>query len=138
MVKLLQMADTDEGTDPLHIDLNEAKATGRSCANGTVADLYRNDKTGEHVQMCWSNPDQLFAMDDKGIEDGEELFIVEGSLLLEDDEFRKWGWLRFPAGYDAARRCKLRAGNEGAQVYRKTGHLTEKALSMEKVRISED
>jgi len=139
MVKLLQMADTGEGTKPLHVNLEQAKEEkGKATDYGTIADLYRNEQTGETVQMCWLEGNKIFPTDDlcKG---GEELFVVQGSVTLGDVHYFEWGWLRFPAGtMPSDERIQLKAGAQGAQVFRKTGHLTEKALSMEKIQINED
>lgn len=138
MVKLLQMADTvDERTAPLHINLDRAKVeSGKSTENGTVVDLYANDQTGEVVEMWWLNAEAALTIDEQ-CAGGEELFIMDGSLHLGIDSYRRWGWLRFPVTGDS-RRLGLRAGSKGAQVFRKTGHLTEKALSMEKIQIHDD
>ena len=138
MVKLLQMAETGEGTKSIHINLEKAKTEkGKGTEYGTIADLYRNEQTGETVQMCWLESDRKFAVDDlcKG---GEELFVIQGSLKLADDSYHEWGWLRFPAETPSHQRVQLMSGPQGAQVFRKTGHLTEKALSMEKIQINED
>jgi hypothetical protein len=137
MVKLLQMAETGEGTDPLHVDTIKTKETnGVNTAYGTVLDLYRNDETGERVQMCWIKPVTALPVDDDA-QGGEELFIMNGSLIIEGEEYQKWGWVRFPAGGDE-KRASVKAGSDGVHVYRKTGHLTDKALSMEKIQIIED
>lgn len=131
MVKLLQMADTGEGITPLHIDLEEAKnERGVAKSYGNAVDLYKNTKTGEYVEACWLEPNQELPQG-KG---GEEIFILNGSVLYEGTEYVKWGWLRFPPDEP---RQSLRAGTSGAQIYRKTGHLTEHALSMEKIQIAE-
>mmetsp|Transcript_23440 Transcript_23440/g.38796 ORF Transcript_23440/g.38796 Transcript_23440/m.38796 type:complete len:247 (+) Transcript_23440:98-838(+) len=139
-VKLLQMAETGEGIDPLHVNIEEAKDTkGQETDFGSVINMYSNEKTGELVQMCWINAAQSFPGDQKGLEGGEELFIMDGSLKLEEsgEEFEKWGWIRFPVNGDEKRR-EIIAGSEGARVFRKTGHLTEKALGMEKIQITEE
>jgi quercetin dioxygenase-like cupin family protein len=139
-VKLLQMADTGGGTDPLHVDFSH-KDKGIATDYGSVLDMYNNVVTGERVQMCWIQPDTIFPADDFCTKNGEELFVYDGSLIITgDEEFPKWGWLRFPAGrsLDDKKRASLKAGSSGAQVYRKTGHLTEKAMSMEKMQIKED
>ena len=141
MVKLLQMAETGEGTTPLHVNVDQEKdSKGIETDYGTVLEMYSNASTGERVQMCWIKPNTSFIVDDlsKG---GEELFIMEGELLLSssDEAYQKWGWLRFPTDNgESERRSQLKAGSSGAQVLRKTGHLTEKALGMEKIQISED
>ena len=138
MVKLLQMADTGEGTDPLHVNLEAAKSTGGVTTEfGTMLDLYKNNQTGERVQMYWVTPSAKLSSDKEGETGGEELFVMNGSLELDGTEYSKWGWLRFPVG-GTPERASLQAGKEGAQVFRKTGHLTDKALSMEKIQITED
>jgi hypothetical protein len=138
MVKLLQMADTGEGTTPFHVNLDTAKTDNSiDVSYGRVSELYRNDSTGEVVEMCWVNADQTFATDAKASKGGEEMFIMNGSICLSDEEFGRWDWLRFPVG-SIKERPKLIAGPSGAQVYRKTGHLTDKPLSMERIRIGDD
>lgn len=138
MVKLMQMADTGEGTDSLHVNLETAKASsGKSTEYGTATQLYSNDQTGEVVEMCWMNAEALLTVDEP-LAGGEELFVVAGSLRLGDDTYGRWGWLRFPPLVKDTRRAGLKAGSDGAQVFRKTGHLTEKSLSMETIQFSED
>lgn len=141
MVKLLQMADTGEGTDSLHINLDQAKTQkGKSTVYGTMVDLYHNEQTGETVQMCWVDANKALAPDELSV-GGEEFFVVKGSVVLSNDSeeaYPEWGWLRFPAGQPDDLRLSLKAGPDGAQVYRKTGHLTDKALSMEKIQINDD
>ena len=138
MVKLLQMADTGEGAASLHIDTIKGKdSKGVVTDYGTVLEMYYNDQTGERVQMCWVEPNGVLSIDDHA-KRGEELFVMEGSLRLGEDEYKRWGWLRFPEGGQDATRPSLKAGISGAQVYRKTGHLTQKALGMEKIKVTED
>lgn len=139
MVKLLQMADTGEGITPLYVNLAKAQLENSTeVSYGRVSELYRNDCTGEVVEMCWVDADQTFSTDAKATEGGEELFVMDGIIKLSDDEeFGRWDWLRFPVG-STKERPTLVSGPSGAQVYRKTGHLTEKAMSMEKVRIEDD
>lgn len=142
MVKLLQMAETEgEGKEPLHIDLGKEKGTrGKQVEYGTVLDLYDNSYTGEHVEMCWIDPGKVLPSNEKSEKEGEELFILDGSLTVGGDEYMKWGWIRFPRDNGATNnhRSELQAGESGAQVYRKTGHLTEEAMKKEKIQISED
>lgn len=141
MVKLLQMADLSEkeGTQSLHVNLNQARQPAQECDYGQKALLYQNDETGERVDMCWLNANHVFTEENNV--GGEELFVIDGSLEMGKDEdndvvhYSKWGWLRFPVQGDE-RRSLLKAGKDGAQVWRKTGHLTEKALSMEKIKIN--
>ena len=67
--------------------------------------------------------------------------MINGSLKVDEKVYTKWGWLRFPANDSSSSskdRTLLKAGTEGAQVYRKTGHLTEQAKAMEKIQIRDD
>lgn len=138
MVKLLQMADTGEGITPLHV--NFEKDQGETTDYGAVLHMYRNDQTGEQVQMCRIHPHCLFPTDDLAA-GGEEIFVYDGSLKTTDndeedeEEYVKWGWMRFPAGSSLEKRMNLTAGTQGACVFRKTGHLTETAMRMEKIQI---
>lgn len=141
LVKLLQMADTGEGTDPLHLRFDESKQENKTTDTdyGSVLEMYSNAQTGERVEMCWLDPNATLPQEADAKDGGEELFVVDGSLTLADkDEYTKWGWIRFPPGGHDTKRTPLRAGNDGAKVYRKTGHLSDKALAMEKIQISED
>lgn len=138
MVKLLQMADTGEGLKPLHIDLAQVKQESSiEVSFGRVSELYHNVQTGEHVEMCWIDADRDIASDSRALDGGEELFVLDGHLKLSGEVFGRWDWLRFPVGTTENRKT-LKAGPDGAQVYRKTGHLTEKALAMEKIQIGDD
>lgn len=142
MVKLLQMAETGEGTDSLHLDFNGSKEKGTTTDFGCTLTMYENPVTGERVEMCWINPDTTFPPNEYAV-NGEELFVYDGSVTVGEDEYPKWGWLRFPETSSSSddetnNRSMLKSGKNGAQVYRKTGHLTEKALSMEKIQITEE
>lgn len=132
MVKLLQMADTGEGITPLHVNFESNK--GEPTAFGSILHMYKNEKTGEQVQMIRLDPETVFPTDELG-EGGEELFVFDGSLKVGVEEYIKWGWMRFPVGSPSEHRKTLKAGSNGACVYRKTGHLMESALSMEKIQI---
>lgn len=173
-VKLLQMTDPQHDVlkdESLHVNYDggggsDVDAKTEKTGFGSVLDMYCNPTSGEHVSMCWIDPDTTFPLQgDDGHSGGEELFIVRGSLELSstggDDEdnddkervaetYTEWGWLRFPptttttttatttattATTTKPASYKIRSGPAGAQVYRKTGHLTQQALSYEKIRI---
>eukprot|EP00127_Corallochytrium_limacisporum_P001187 Clim_evm22s44 gene=Clim_evmTU22s44 len=139
-VKLLQMADTGEGTDPLHIDTKKAKEDAVEGPLGKTSMLYTNEKTGEKVEMHWIEPNTEIPVDEAAA-NGEEVLVVEGSLTAgsESGEYTKWGWLRFPVAKGAPEdREKLNSGPKGVQIYRKTGHLTTNAMDMEKIKVSDD
>ncbi|KAL3922112.1 MAG: hypothetical protein SGILL_002380, partial [Bacillariaceae sp.] len=143
MVKLLQMAETGEGVEPLHVhydDEAESKEKKIQTDWGSELPMYHNTATGERVSMCWINSGTDFPTNTfcKG---GEELFVIEGSLIVGQnaEEYKRWAWLRYPptSTPDIVNERKgLRAGSSGAQVYRKTRHLTREAMSMEKIQIS--
>jgi hypothetical protein len=138
MVKLLQMSKTDHLTQPLCINFDDNQKR-EPTEYGFELKLYQNKDTGESVQMCWIESCATFPVDDL-CRNGEELFIYNGSLITEDgDTFSNWGWLRFPASVSpSTKRTALKAGTAGPQVYRKTGHLTEAAIGMEKIQITDD
>jgi hypothetical protein len=140
-VKLLQMTESNDDTTALHISLDQAKREwGKGMEYGTVAELYSNRVTGEVVEMCWMLPNSILPQDSK-CSGGEELFILSGSLHLADETaYNQWSWLRFPphSDNDSLKTRKLTVGPMGAQVYRKTGHLTEHALSLETIQVNDD
>lgn len=131
MVKLLQMADTKDLDKPLYISLEEAKNKSSKTGFGQRAQLYSNQATGELVQMCWVEAHEYLEAEE--LLGGEELFVMKGSVLHDGNLFEQWGWLRFPPG---TKRSEIKGGPDGAQLFRKTGHLTEKALSMEKIKVT--
>lgn len=132
-VKLLQMSSEDHLTSPLYVNLEDARKTATTKDWGQVAELYANPPTGERVQLCWVAPHHRLPTDPAATEGGEELLVVRGSLQFENQVYEKWAWLRFPVGG----RGDLTAGPQGAEVYRKTGHLTDVALSKEKIQIKD-
>jgi quercetin dioxygenase-like cupin family protein len=140
MVKLLQMAETGEGVEPLHIYYdNEAETNQEKEMRewGSELPMYHNAITGERVFMCWVDAEKEFPINEY-CKNGEELFVVDGSLIHGDgtNEYKRWAWLRFPPATETTDQRKgFKAGSSGAQVYRKTGHLTQKAMEMEKIRI---
>jgi ChrR Cupin-like domain len=142
LVKLLQMADpgetssdTTKGSRSVSVEVSLSQAT--KIATGAIQELYQNEWTGERVQVCWVDPDTLIPPPRNN--DGEELLVMGGTLLLDEEKFVEWDWLRFPAGCDSSTRSSmLRSGPAGAQLWRKTGHLTPRALSLEKVKIPPD
>ena len=146
LVKLLQMAEIPgEGTEPYHV-LDAATSTSATAIEktpyGSVHNMYSNAVTGERVQMCWVDPGETLPTDTFA-KDGEELFIFDGSLVLGESSYMKWGWLRFPPSSSGEekvdeQRATLKAGANGATVFRKTGHLTDEAMAMEKIQIKED
>jgi hypothetical protein len=138
-VKLLQMAEDDPlGTAPHHVNLETAKSQlGRTTQYGTIAQIYDNVHTGEVVEIGWLQSHAVFPVDKK-CSQGEEIFVISGSVQYRSDPYTEWDWFRFPANARCCRSEGIIAGETGAILYRKTGHLTEKALSMEKIQIREE
>lgn len=121
-VKLLQMADTGEGTAPLHVDTVKQKPKPQENATQSTLPLYSNAVTGEHVEMLWVNANSFVPTND--VKNGEEILIVEGDLHYAGKEYNKRDWLRFPASDKVApEREALKSGKQGAQLYRKRGNL---------------
>jgi len=138
LVKLLQMSEDVEFVEPLHVKVSRSQSKPMP-PMGCVQELYESNLTGERVQVFWIAKDEQFPVSVHGQNGGEELFVMDGSLLLDNEEYTKWDWLRFPAEGMANRlRTTLRAGADGAQVWCKTGHLTKAALALEKIQVSED
>ena len=50
---------------------------------------------------------------------GLELYVLQGSLIIEGEEYMQGSWCRFPCGAAP----KLKAGSGGVQMYLKRGHL---------------
>lgn len=53
--------------------------------------------------------------------DGAELLVLTGNVTLDGEAYERGSWLRLPAGESA----ELHAGEQGATVYLKTGHLAD-------------
>ena len=135
LVKLLKMSEADHLTQPLYINTDNK---GKSVEFGSVLELYHNNVTGESVQMCWVDPGMGLPVDDSCL-NGEEFFVFNGSLTMDGEDYSARGWLRYPVGVSPSpKRTLLKAGTEGAQVYRKTAHLTEKAMAVEKMKTTDD
>lgn len=56
--------------------------------------------------------------------DGAELLVLAGNVTLDGEAYERGSWLRLPAGESA----NLHAGDQGATVYLKTGHLADVAV----------
>ncbi len=54
-----------------------------------------------------------------------ELFVLEGSVVMEDRTYERGSWIRLPAGTSP----HITAHTQGATVYLKTGHLTPMTLT---------
>lgn len=54
---------------------------------------------------------------------GAEILVIDGMLLDAEVQYQPQSWIRLPAGGNLSRDCNLIAGESGATIYIKTGHL---------------
>lgn len=112
-VKLWQfdMADRTH----VNINMNEAKAAPAECRDGVeILPLHRDDR--EDVRMERWAAGATVTVDTEG---GAEFLVLDGSFEESGETFEKHSWLRVPKGYDLS----IVAGENGARVWVKTGHL---------------
>lgn len=79
-----------------------------------VADLHKDRK--EHVTYWQLAPHTDLALSDSG---GIEILVLSGTLLENGETLTRDSWLRLPDGM----RLSATAGDEGATLWVKTGHL---------------
>lgn len=113
LVKLWQFDPDDRTFVHAHID-KLAGVPHRDRAGVEVTPLYAD--TAESVGVERWEPGANVTLD---TDRGAELFVLEGDARHADDVLLPWSWLRLPAGAAAA----FRAGERGARVWVKTGHL---------------
>ena len=70
----------------------------------------------EDVRIERLSPGATLPMDTRG---GAEVFVIAGSVTEEDDTLTRWDWLRLPVGGPTT----LTAGDEGGELWIKSGHL---------------
>lgn len=114
-VKLWQF----QANDRTHVRLQTDFMAGIAdpCFNQVaVTPLYRDGF--EEVSLLHFEPGGDVSLRVKG---GAELFVLEGSLDEHADTLVKHSWLRVPVNSDIT----ATAGNKGAKVWLKTGHLAD-------------
>ncbi len=109
-VKLWQF-DMDDRTQFRKTMADELAAPVNGVATAHLHKDGRETVTYSHV-----DPGAMLQIDDEG---GSELLVLSGSLTEADDVLTKGSWLRLPQG----QRLVAKAGEEGAKVWVKTGHL---------------
>jgi anti-sigma factor ChrR (cupin superfamily) len=114
LVKLWQMKAIEQ-TD-VRIDTRDP-ANWRSVMGQAVCPLF--DDGVEQVRIVKLLPGDELVRAPVG---GAEFLVLEGSLQWNGYRREAGSWLRLPPGRDAA----ARAGEDGATVYLKTGHLDER------------
>lgn len=103
LVKLHQFDPADR--TQVRVDVSDAE---------TKQQLHHDDF--EDVRIENWGPGSSHNLDAK---DGMEIFVIKGGFAEETDQFENWDWLRLPAGTSST----AVAGNNGAQVWIKSGHL---------------
>lgn len=112
-VKLWQFDMEDRTHVNIDMGTNSLKpAQGRDGVE--LMPLYKDDR--EDVRMEYWAAGKEVALNTFG---GAELLVLEGDFDESGETFSKHSWLRVPDGYD----LKAVAGDRGASVWVKTGHL---------------
>lgn len=111
LVKLHQFDPDDR--DEVHRRLDPAAAA--PAGPGRARQELHADAHETVAMEVWA-PGQAVAIDAPG---GLELFVLEGALTEGGAAMARWDWLRLPPGA----RLAAVAGDSGAQVWLKTGHL---------------
>lgn len=113
-VKLWQF-DRDDRTH-VNINMNKRQFTADAARVGIkTMPLFKDDR--EQVRLERWAAGATVSIDTKG---GAELLVLEGRFTESDEDFVKNSWLRVPDGYELS----MTAGDSGARVWIKTGHLT--------------
>ena len=113
-VKLWQM--TVDETHHVAIDTNDAD-NWQEQGGREVCQLYSNAK--EQVILQRINAGEALFSDT--IVGGAELLVLEGTLIEVGQSYQRGSWIRLPV--DAT--SQITAGENGATVYLKTGHLSQ-------------
>lgn len=113
-VKLWQM--TVDETHHVAIDTNDAD-NWQEQGGREVCQLYSDAK--EQVSLQRINAGE--ALFTGIIVGGAELLVLEGTLIEAGQSYQRGGWIRLPV--DAT--SQITAGENGATVYLKTGHLSQ-------------
>ena len=113
-VKLWQM--TVDETRHVAIDTNDAD-NWQEQGGREVCQLYSDAK--EQVSLQRINAGEALFADT--IVGGAELLVLEGTLIEAGQSYQRGGWIRLPV--DAI--SQVTAGENGATVYLKTGHLSQ-------------
>ena len=112
-VKLWQFQPDDRTF--VHANLNKLGAVAELNRPGvTVSPLYKDEQ--EDVRVEYWAPNAEIDID---VEGGAELFVLDGGFDEGDESLRKYSWLRIPVN----NKIRAYAGDDGAKVWIKTGHL---------------
>ncbi|HSF96289.1 MAG TPA: cupin domain-containing protein [Thermohalobaculum sp.] len=112
-VKLWQF-DPDDRTQ-VHIDMTSGEAVPDPARPGVeVLPLYADRNETVRLESYAPNASTRLA-----VPGGAELLVLEGTAAESGDALRRNSWVRIPAGG----RIDLAAGQHGARIWVKTGHL---------------
>lgn len=123
-VKLWQFQPDDRTHVRLQTDLMQS-AAHPNFKNVAVTPLYKD--TFEEVSLLHFKPNADMVINAQG---GAELLVLEGSLDEQADTLLKNSWLRVPINSTV----NVKAGNNGAKVWLKTGHLTDVSNQISRVQ----
>jgi anti-sigma factor ChrR (cupin superfamily) len=114
LVKLWQFQPEDR--TPVCLNINELSATKPDDAGVSVVPLFKDKH--EQVSVIQMKPNTNLELSPEG---GAELFVLQGSVKEQQDSLIKHSWLRAPVGYSLC----LNTDELGAEIWLKTGHLTD-------------
>jgi anti-sigma factor ChrR (cupin superfamily) len=115
LVKLWQFQPEDR--TPVRLNINELASAANPDETGvSVIPLFKD--THEQVSVIKMRPHTNMQFHPEG---GAELFVLQGSLQEQQDSLVKYSWLRAPIDYSLC----LKADELGAEIWLKTGHLTD-------------
>jgi len=126
-VKLRQMPESE--TRYVAINTNDA-SQWQTSSGREVCKLFSDDyeqvslqriKAGEPVFGDNLAIDSV--VDATSTSSGAEILVVEGMLVDAETLYRPQSWIRLPAGSELTNHHNLIAGENGATIYLKTGHL---------------
>ena len=123
-VKLWQFQPDDRTHVRLQTDLMQS-AAHPNFKNVAVTPLYKD--TFEEVSLLHFKANADMVINAQG---GAELLVLEGSLDEQADTLVKNSWLRVPINSTV----NVKAGNNGAKVWLKTGHLTDVSNQISRVQ----
>jgi anti-sigma factor ChrR (cupin superfamily) len=101
--------------DRTQVQINTNTSDWSSTAPGVNTIQLHKDEREEVSIERWA-PGTSRRLDASG---GLEIFVIDGALTESDDTLSRWDWLRLPVGAT----FRAIAGEAGARVWIKTGHL---------------
>jgi len=123
LVKLWQFQPEDR--TPVRLNIRELAAVTKPDDTGvSVVPLFKDKH--EQVSVIQMKPNTNLELSPEG---GAELFVLQGSVKEQQDSLIKHSWLRAPIGYSLC----LNTDELGAEIWLKTGHLTDVDQQIQRV-----